>query len=87
MRKEVTAERHKADRPEKPAARLDQTGTTRARLRELDILDVELGDDYLNGLHDRIMARIEKTPMQPAEPERARIKANPLPLSLVDSTL
>ena len=87
MRKEMTAEKHKAERPEKPAARLDQTSSTRARLRELDVLDVEMGPEFFDRMHDQIMARVEKTPILPAEPASVRIKANALPLSLVDSGL
>lgn len=35
---------------------------TRERLREMDPVDVEFGDEFFERLHDRIMAEIEKKP-------------------------
>lgn len=55
---------------------------TMEKLREMDTLDVDFGDDFYNNMHDRIMARIEKTPVEvpPAKPVQRKALSHELTL-------
>jgi len=62
---------------------------TREKLRELDNVDVELGDRYFDRLHDQIMARIEKITEIPETTRRrnARAKLQDKMINLIQKNL
>lgn len=71
-----------APQPRPNPAPMDPHRGTMEKLREMDTLDVEFGDDFYNGMHDRIMARIEKTPVEvpPAKPVQRKALSQELTL-------
>jgi hypothetical protein len=74
-----------APKPRPQTVPMDPNKSTTEKLRELDTLDVEFGDDFYNSMHDRIMARIEKTPVetpksQPLTPVRRKAVSQELTL-------
>ncbi|MFN7730220.1 MAG: hypothetical protein ACK5P7_13760 [Bdellovibrio sp.] len=71
---------------------LDPNKGTAEKLRELDTLDVEFGEDFYKRMHDRIMARIVKTSVespksQPLTPVRRKAGSQELTSYLVSPGL
>lgn len=85
MRKEKTPDKSLPKKPSGPQPGESRPPGLETLLRELDTVDAEFGDEFYDGLHDRIMARIEKTPAQ--TPPAYRRKASSSGLSLVQLSL
>lgn len=62
MRKEVTSP-NQSPKPRRIPPRADRE--LRGRMREIDTVDVELSDEFYEGMHNKIMARVEKTEIAP----------------------
>lgn len=78
-------ENQSSKQPAGPAPEVEPASETRQKLREIDTLNVDFGDEFYQKMHDRIMARIEHTPVKaplPSEPKRRR-QAKSSELSLV----
>ncbi len=61
----MSKQKHRADKalgsyPENEYAKPDTEPETRDRLKELDHVDVEFGDQFYDRMHDQIMSRIEE---------------------------
>lgn len=46
--------------------RMDRTDKVRRKLQAADDLDLPMNDDFFDRLHDKIMAEVDKTDIQPA---------------------
>lgn len=62
MRKEVTSP-NQSPKPRRIPPRADRE--LRTRMREIDMTNVELSDEFYEGMHEKIMARVEKTEIAP----------------------
>lgn len=81
MRKEVTSP-NQSPKPRRIPPRADRE--MRSRLREIDVVDAELSADFYEGMHGRIMARVEKTEIARQEdPSTTRRASSATGFSLV----